>query len=484
MRAVLRIWALLALVIPYLVVAAPTVTRQSSTQLDAQGIFFVSYDGLVNVESFQQSGVVTHNGYQYAGWYTSTRYAIIARRQLPSGSWSTLQLPHQLSVNDSHNVIAIGISPSDGRIHIAMDTHSTVLFYVKSVANLAGAPGSFAWTVSQFGAVQNTLDGLSVTNQFTYPQFLTTPDNRLQLFYRSAVSGNGVAQVAEYNGASWANLGGFSSSTGSYTYNGATSTARNLYINGVTYSSTGRLHTSGTWRENNGGVLCASGGLTNHDTIWLYSDDRGRTWYNNGGTKVATTGSSTVSVTTSGIIVDSLDPNHGLINASSSLVRLISAANYFRIQQESQTVDSTNQPHIIISYVPGRFTQCVKSYAADRTSYARPFHLYRNSSGTWTKVEIPFALGSTGRSQIVMDASDNVYVVLPFLKIVTASKSSGWTDWTLAYDGVAAGLNAFGEVTVDRPRVKSQGVLSVLYQVKSSGTTPSAVVVADFKLNG
>ncbi|CAE6355498.1 unnamed protein product [Rhizoctonia solani] len=441
------VWALLALVVPYLVVAAPTVTRQSSTQLDAQGIFFVSYDGLVNVESFQQSGVVTYNGYQYAGWYTSTRYAILARRQLPSGSWSTLQLPHQLSVNDSHNVIAIGISPSDGRIHIAMDTHSTVLYYVKSVANLAGSPGSFAWTVSQFGAVQTTLDGASVTNQFTYPQFLITPDNRLQLFYRSAVSGNGVAQVAEYNGASWTNLGGFTSATGSYTYNGATSTARNLYINGVTYSSTGRLHTSGTWRENNGGVLCASGGLTNHDTIWLYSDDRGRTWYNNGGTKVATTGSSTVS-------------------------------------QESQTVDSANQPHVIISYVPGRFTQCVNSYAADRTSYARPFHLYRSSSGTWTKVEIPFALGSSGRSQIVMDASDNIYVVLPFLKIVTASKSSGWTDWTLAYDGVAAGLNAFGEVTIDRPRVKSEGVLSVLYQVKSSGTTPSAVVVADFKLNG
>ncbi|KDN43152.1 hypothetical protein RSAG8_06305, partial [Rhizoctonia solani AG-8 WAC10335] len=182
--------------------------------------------------------------------------------------------------------------------------------------------------------------------------------------------------------------------------------------------------------------------------------DRGRTWYNTGGTKVATTGSSTVSVTTSGII------------------------------QESQTVDSANQPHVIISYVPGRFTQCVQSYAADRIAYARAFHLYRSSNGTWTKVEIPFALGSSGRSQIVMDASDNVYVVLPFLKIVTASKSSGWTDWTLAYDGVTAGLNAFGEVTVDRLRVKSEGVLSVLYQVNSSGTAPSAVMVADFKLNG
>lgn len=82
-----------------------------------------------------------------------------------------------------------------------------------------------------------------------------------------------------------------------------------------------------------------------------------------------------------------------------------------------------------------------------------------------------------------MDASDNVYVVLPFLRIATASKSSGWTDWTIAYDGVSAGLNAFGEVTVDRARVAT-GVLSVLYQVKSTGTTPSAVRVADFNLNG
>lgn len=48
----------------------------------------------------------------------------------------------------------------------------------------------------------------------------------------------------------------------------------------------------------------------------LFSDDRGRTWYNNGGTKVATTGSTTVSVSTSGIIVDSLDVNHGLVNVS------------------------------------------------------------------------------------------------------------------------------------------------------------------------
>jgi len=154
------------------------------------------------------------------------------------------------------------------------------------------------------------------------------------------------------------------------------------------------------------------------------------------------------------------------------------------MNQESQAVDSLGQIHVIISYVPGRFTQCVSNYETDRPSFARPFHVFRSTNGTFTKVEIPFAINSVGRSQIVIDNNDNVYVVLPFVRIVTASKASGWTDWTLAYDGVATGLNAFGEVTVDRARVSS-GLLSILYQLKSSGTTtPSAVKVIDFQLNG
>ena len=108
----------------------------------------------------------------------------------------------------------------------------------------------------------------------------------------------------------------------------------------------------------------------------------------------------------------------------------------------------------------------------------------RNTNGTFTKIEIPFALNTVGRSQIILDQSDNVYVVLPFVRIATASKASGWSDWTLVYDGVAQGLNAFGEVTVDRAGVTSRGVLSILYQRRSSGTTPSPIRVVDFRLGG
>lgn len=107
--------------------AALNVTLSSNTVLDSAGIYFVSYDGLVNVNSFQQSAVITHNGFQYAAWWRSNRAAVLARRALPSGTWSSFALPHTLSTNDSHNVISLGISPADGVIHVAMDCHSTTL---------------------------------------------------------------------------------------------------------------------------------------------------------------------------------------------------------------------------------------------------------------------------------------------------------------------------------------------------------------------
>ncbi len=456
--------AIAAVVVPIGVatpaLAAPAVTVLGNTVLDSAGLYFVSYDGLVNNESFQQNGIVSFAGYQYAAWYRSNRNAVLARRSLPSGGWQTLQLSHQLSTDDSHNVISLGISPADGRLHVAMDTHNTRVFYLRSVAGLASSPASHSWTIAEFGAEQRTLGGLEL-GSITYPQFAITPQNRLQLSYRTGGSGNGVNDIAEYNGGTWTALGAWTSATGSYSANGATSTTRNMYLHGFTYAGN-RLHATYTWREGNTAVLCNQGGLANHDTGHVYSDDSGRTWRNDAGTVVGTIGSGQlVSVSSPGTVVDPLSVDHALMN------------------QESQAVDAAGQIHAVISYVPGRFTQCVSSYAAQRTSSGRDFHLYRDTSG-WHKVEIPVAPNSTGRSQLVFDSADNAYVVMPFGRIITASKASNWTDWTVRYDG--AGLNAFGEVIVDRSRLASERVLSILYQQRSTGTTPSAVRVLDVRL--
>lgn len=140
--------------------AAPTVSLISNSLLDANGIFFVSFDGVVNVNSFQLSAVLTHSSYQFAAWYTSSGTVVLARRLLPSGSWSMLQLPHQLSTSDSHNVIVLGVSPADGKIHVAMDCHSSTMFYTSSEAGLATNGAS--WVASRFGTIVTTLGTLNI----------------------------------------------------------------------------------------------------------------------------------------------------------------------------------------------------------------------------------------------------------------------------------------------------------------------------------
>jgi hypothetical protein len=441
----------------------PSVTRTGTTTLDSQAIYFVSYDGLVNNNSFQKNGLLTYKGYQYAAWYTSTRNAVVARRRLGAATWSTVTLSHQLKSDDSHNVISLGVSKVDGRLHLTMDSHSDGYFYVKSVAGLMDTPATTAWTSSVFGAVQTSLDGLALTSQFTYPQFVSTPEGKLQLSYRVGISGNGRNALAEYDGSSWTALGEWSASTGTYTSSHGSSTARNMYLHGIDYDVNGRLHAFFTWREQNAAVMCSSGGITNHDTGYVHSTDRGRTWRNDAGALVATTGSSdTVAVTDAGLVVDPLGPDHSLMN------------------QESQFTDSTGLPHAIISYVPGRFGQCTTNYVADRTANGRAFHVRKNSSGTWQKTEIPVPLNSSQRTKLVLDTYDNAYAVFPYGRIAGASKSSGYTDWTLLYDG--SGLNAFGEVVIDEMRVKADNTLSFMYQEKSSGTTPSALHVVDFAL--
>ncbi|MBO7939764.1 BNR repeat-containing protein [Streptomyces sp. S9] len=441
----------------------PSVTRTGTTTLDTRALYFVSYDGLVNNNSFQKNGLLTYKGHQYAAWYTADRNAVVGRRALGAGTWSTVAVGHTLRYDDSHNVISMGVSAIDGRLHLNMDSHSDGFTYVRSVAGLLDNPTGLSWTAARFGTPVSTLDGLTLTSQFTYPQFIATPEGRLQLSYRAGVSGNGRNGLAEYDGSAWTALGEWSASTGTYSSEHGSSTARNMYLHGIDYDVNGRLHAFFTWREQNGAVMCNGGGITNHDTGYVYSDDRGRTWRNAAGTVVGTTGGSDrVAVTDSGLVVDALNPDHSLMN------------------QESQATDSAGRPHAIISYVPGRFGQCTTHYVTDRTANGRAFHVRRNASGTWQKTEIPVPLNSSQRSKLVLDRYDNAYAVLPFGRIAGASKASGHTDWTLLFDG--GGLNAFGEVVIDETRIRADNTLSFMYQEKSSGTTPSALRVVDFAL--
>lgn len=448
--------------------AAPRARLLRDTVLDPTGLYEVTYSGLPNVASFQQDAILTRGAYQYAAWYAADRSATLARRAISGpGPWERVVLPHRLSAVDSHNTISLGVSRSDGRLHVVMDAHNTRAYYLRSAAGLID--GGVPWAVGSFSAVQRTLEGVELGG-ITYPQFVDTPDGGLQLSYRTGGSGGGVNELAEYTPAGWARLGAWTSAAGRYTApNGRTSDSRNMYLHGIGYDARGRLHASFTWREDAAGgvVLCSPGGLSNHDTGYVHSDDRGRTWRTQDGAVAGVTGSAStgsgrrVAWTTPNHVVDPLDVNHALIN------------------QESQAVDSTGRIHILISYVPGRFTQCVTNFTAQRISFAYPFHLVRLATG-WRKIELPERVAAFGRTRLVLAANDDAYAVLPDGRILAASAASTWTDWRRVYDGAA--IDAFGECVVDASRLRSDGLLSVLSQEPSTGTTPSPVHVTDFRL--
>src|SRR5688500_4950072 len=57
--------------------AAPAVSLVGDTLLDPSALYFVSYDGVVNNNSFQQDAILTYQGRQYATWYTASRNAVV-----------------------------------------------------------------------------------------------------------------------------------------------------------------------------------------------------------------------------------------------------------------------------------------------------------------------------------------------------------------------------------------------------------------------
>ncbi|WP_150239678.1 BNR repeat-containing protein [Nocardiopsis quinghaiensis] len=443
---------------------APSATPLGSRTLDENALYFVSYDGLVNNGSYQQSGILTHGGFQYAAWYTGDRHAVLARRSLDGGGdgeWRTVRLPHRLTVDDSHNSISLGVSAEDGRLHVGMDTHNTPVFYTRSAPGLA--TGEASWNIDSFEPIQRDLAGLDI-GSVTYPRFVPTPEGGLQLAYRTGGSGDGTQELAEYSGGEWTHLGAWSSPEGTYEANGAVSDSRNMYLHGIGYGDDGRLHASFTWRETaaGGNILCHPGGLSNHDTGYVYSDDEGRTWRTDDSAVAAVTGTPhRVSVGTRDHVVDLLPLNYALMN------------------QESQAIDSAGNPHVVISYRPGRFGHCSTDFVEDRRQQGRTFHLHQDDAGTWHKVELPEPLSAFGRSRLVFTADDTAYVVMPFGRILAAGADTGWSEWTMVHDG--SDIDAFGEVLVDESRVVSEGVLSVFYQ--EAGTGPSTPIrVADFQL--
>jgi hypothetical protein len=215
-------------------------------------------------------------------------------------------------------------------------------------------------------------------------------------------------------------------------------------VHGIEYAGD-RLHVAWCWRD-------SPDAATNHDLFYVYSDDHGRTWRNNAGASVGTSGTAPVTSTTTGARVWEIRQNRGLIN------------------QEHMTVDHAGRVHVLLAHMPdGEADRSDFTSARARSQY---FHYWRATDGTWTRRAMGMPSQLNFRGKLAVSSADNLYAVLPNLRIASASAASLWTDWTLietSHDG-----EFYSDPLIDRSRLRLENRLTVF-----APSTPAAVVPID-----
>lgn len=415
---------------------AIALSKDGETLLTERGLRVVSYGGYLNGESFQQEGILSFNGYQYSAYWNSARHVVLARRKLPAGTWSEIELSDYTNrEDDAHNTIALGISPADGVLHLAFDHHSSELHYRSSAPGLLTQPDSAPWAAASFSAVSNRLDGAAAITQVTYPRFVTEPSGeKLLLEARIGTSGSGDEYLWEYDAKTrvWTALG---------KYIDGIRDSTNAYLHGLTYGASGtRLHAAWCWRE-------SSDAATNHDLVYVYSDDHGRSWKSEAGMAVATTGRTAITKSTPGITAVAIRQARGLIN------------------QEHMVVDAAGRVHVLLSHMPDERPDEPNFDAA--RSRSQFFHYLRDTAGRWQRRATGLSVVANFRGKFALASSGNLYAILPDLRIAGASAADEFTKWTVISASSESG-RFFSDPLVDTARLQHEDVLTVVYPLKNS----------------
>lgn len=213
----------------------------------------------VNTVIFRKNSLVTFKGAQYAAYYDTDGYMVLAKRLSGANKWQTQRSQYQADVRDAHKSISIMVDGA-GCLHVAWGMHNQNLNYVT-----AAASGSL--TLSAIKPMTGVKE-----NKVTYPEFYKLNNGDLIFLYRDGESGNGNLMMNRYSIAnkkwtrvqdSWIDGEG----------------QRNAYWQ-MCIDNQNTIHISWVWRET-GDVS------TNHDLCYARSKDGGLTWEKSNGEKYA-----------------------------------------------------------------------------------------------------------------------------------------------------------------------------------------------------
>ncbi len=423
-----------------------------------------------NWASFDQDKLVSQGDYQYTVFWAEDRVLTIARRERAGDDVQTVRLedyrlaaglPEHQQRNGHRNTV-IGISPCDGRVHVAWDHHNNDLNYTRSRAGWTSDPPQVIGA-ADFEPRQPVVE--NAPQRVTYPRFFNGPDETLYFFYRSGGSGAGNIALFEYDAAdgAWQMISDrLFGSEGLYPpWNDSTS--RNAYMHDLLFDRQGRLHITWVYRE------VARSWASNHDLHYAYSDDQGRSWKNNAGQKIADTRSGERIVLDSpGIVVYDIPVFSWLMN------------------QCAMTLDSRNQPHVATYHMaepwePEDLQHDPPAAEQHRLNY---YHYWRDEDGSWHRSE-PLPMPSPRRRPMIVSSPDDTIIIYftsrEGFQAHVARAEDRWSRWqTLRLTGPEFVVN--DATKPDRRLLHEQGILS--FTVDPRGRQPGrGLAILEFELD-
>lgn len=214
----------------------------------------------VNAVIFRGSSVASFDGVQYTAYYDPDGRVVLAKRAVSSDEWEVVRTRYSGKVDDAHDAISLGVD-GRGMLHMAWGGHNRPLLYAHAVS-----PGSLQLS-----------DTLPMTGEHesrvTYPQFYRLADGDLLFVYRDGASGSGDTMLNRYDveAGRWLPLAHpLIAGEGQ----------RNAYVNTLAVDARGGWHLSWVWRE-------TPDVASNHDVLYAYSPDEGRSWRKSDGTEYA-----------------------------------------------------------------------------------------------------------------------------------------------------------------------------------------------------
>lgn len=295
----------------------------------------------INTVSFRKNSVVSFKDYQFAAYYDSVGFVVLAKRKLGTDNWEIKATTKKGNIKDAHNSISIMLD-GEGYLHMSWDHHGNKLRYCKS-----NTPFSLDLQENESMTGQNE-------KNVTYPEFYRFSNGNLIFMYRDGASGKGNLVINFYSlqEKKWKQLhNNLIDGEGK----------RNAYWQACV-DAKDVIHISWVWRE-------SADVSSNHDMCYAKSEDGGITWKK------------------------STNENYSLpINISNAQIVCLIPQKSELMNQTSMTVNEKGEPFIATYFTSSK---------TKKTAY----HIIFQKQGQWYKRQVSnrmnnFSLSGTGTKRI------------------------------------------------------------------------------------